>query len=105
MTPFLVFLFIDFSVYSQTVIDIKFLPKKINETSGLEYLNGNFITHNDSGGKEKLYEFSKDGKIISEHYIMIVEKITIGKISLQIPIISTLQILETILVIEITLIF
>ena len=61
--PLIVFLFIDLSVHSQTIIDIKFLPKKINETSGLEYLNGNFITHNDSGGKEKLYEFSKDGKV------------------------------------------
>ena len=67
--PLIVFLFIDLSVHSQTIIDIKFLPKKINETSGLEYLNGNFITHNDSGGKERLYEFSKNGKIISEHYI------------------------------------
>ena len=54
ITPLIVYLFIDLSVQSQTIIDIKFLPKKINETSGLEYLNGNFITHNDSGGKEKL---------------------------------------------------
>jgi len=47
----------------------QFLPLKINETSGLEYYDGNFITHNDSGGEPVLYEFNKDGIIISEYEI------------------------------------
>ena len=36
------------------------LPKEINETSGLEIINNNFITHNDSGGNPVLYEFNQD---------------------------------------------
>ena len=67
--PFIYFFIYHNNLNAQNILDVKFLPKKINETSGLEYLNGNLITHNDSGGKEKLYEFSIDGKIISEHYI------------------------------------
>ncbi|MDG2476005.1 MAG: hypothetical protein P8M27_03375 [Flavobacteriaceae bacterium] len=40
------------------------LPKIINETSGLEYYNNNFITHNDSGGEPSLYVFNETGEII-----------------------------------------
>ena len=40
------------------------LPKIINETSGLEFYNNNFITHNDSGGEPSLYVFNEDGEII-----------------------------------------
>ena len=35
------------------------LSKKIDETSGLEILDGQFITHNDSGGEPKLYYLDK----------------------------------------------
>lgn len=52
-----------------TIYEI-FLPLKINETSGLEFFNGNFITHNDSGGETILYEFTEKGEIINEHFIM-----------------------------------
>ena len=52
-----------------TTIERQFLPLKINETSGLEYYNNNFLTHNDSGGKTILYEFNKEGKIVDEHLI------------------------------------
>jgi len=52
-----------------TTIQRQFLPLKINETSGLEYYNNNFLTHNDSGGETILYEFNKEGKIIDEHLI------------------------------------
>ena len=52
-----------------TTIKRQFLPLKINETSGLEYYNNNFLTHNDSGGKTILYEFNKEGKIVDEHFI------------------------------------
>ena len=41
------------------------LPKIINETSGLEILNNQFITHNDSGGEPSLYFFSQNGEIIN----------------------------------------
>ena len=40
------------------------LPKIINETSGLEFYDNNFITHNDSGGEPSLYVFNKEGEII-----------------------------------------
>ena len=52
-----------------TTIQRQFLPLKINETSGLEYYNNNFLTHNDSGGETILYEFNKEGKIIDEYLI------------------------------------
>lgn len=45
------------------------LPKKIDETSGLEYFRGHFITHNDSGGKSKLYSFTSEGDLIKSHNI------------------------------------
>lgn len=52
-----------------TTIERQFLPLKINETSGIEYYNNNFLTHNDSGGETILYEFNKEGKIVDEHFI------------------------------------
>ena len=52
-----------------TTIERQFLPLKINETSGLEYYNNNFLTHNDSGGETILYEFNREGNIVDEHFI------------------------------------
>ena len=40
------------------------LPKIINETSGLEFYNNNFITHNDSGVEPSLYVFNEECEII-----------------------------------------
>lgn len=40
------------------------LPKIINETSGLEFYNNHFITHNDSGGEPTLYVFNERGEVI-----------------------------------------
>lgn len=40
------------------------LNKRINETSGLIFLNGNFYTHNDSGGEPEIYAIdTADGSI------------------------------------------
>ena len=57
----------DFSE-AEIVSTIK-LPKEINETSGLEIVNNNFITHNDSGGDPVLYEFNEDGVILQKYNI------------------------------------
>ena len=57
------------SLYSQKLIKDISLSKKIDETSGLEIVDGQFITHNDSGGEPKLYYLNKKGKIISERKI------------------------------------
>ena len=43
-------------------IEISRLSKKVNETSGLELINGNFITLNDSGDEPALYRFDKEGE-------------------------------------------
>ena len=48
---------------SAIVLEYIVLPKIINETSGLEILNEDFITHNDSGGEPILYFFNVNGKI------------------------------------------
>ena len=57
------------SLYSQKLIKDISLSKKIDETSGLEIVDGQFITHNDSGGEPKLYYLNKKGKIIYERKI------------------------------------
>ena len=46
------------------ILETIVLPKIINETSGLEILDNQFITHNDSGGDPSLYMFSEAGEII-----------------------------------------
>ena len=46
-------------------IEISRLSKKVNETSGLELINGNFLTLNDSGDEPALYTFDKEGKNLS----------------------------------------
>ena len=62
----LIALFLTFSTYSQKLTKDISLSKKIDETSGLEIINGQFITHNDSGGDPKLYYLDKKGKIVFE---------------------------------------
>ena len=51
---------------NETIIFKKQLSKRINETSGLEYFDGNLITHNDSGGQPALYFFSTEGEILKK---------------------------------------
>lgn len=62
----LIALFLMFSTYSQKLTKDISLSKKIDETSGLEIVNDQFITHNDSGGDPKLYYLDKKGKIVFE---------------------------------------
>ena len=49
---------------SAEIIKTIVLPKTINETSGLEFYNKNFITHNDSGDGPSLYIFNENGDLI-----------------------------------------
>ena len=49
---------------SAEIIKTIVLPKTINETSGLEFYNNNFITHNDSGDGPSLYVFNESGSLI-----------------------------------------
>ena len=51
-------------IYTVEIISKIVLPKIINETSGLEFYNNNFITHNDSGGEPSLYVFNEEGEIV-----------------------------------------
>ena len=41
------------------------LPNEVEETSGLIFVNGKIITHNDSGGDAKLYEIDNDTGLIT----------------------------------------
>ena len=59
------FLFLCSSSSQKLTKDIS-LSKIIDETSGLEIIDGQFITHNDSGGDPKLYYLDKKGKIVFE---------------------------------------
>jgi len=61
----IIFLFLC-SSYSQKLTKDISLSKKIDETSGLEIVDCQFITHNDSGGDPKLYYLDKEGKIVFE---------------------------------------
>lgn len=50
--------------FSQLKIASLNLTKEIEETSGLEIYGNDFITHNDSGDKAKVYIFSSKGEMI-----------------------------------------
>ena len=56
-------------VVAQTVEKVVELPVQVYETSGLEYFKGNFLTHNDSGGKPILYLFSETGELLENYLI------------------------------------
>ena len=56
-------------LYAQTVIYKTQLPKKIEETSGLEFFDQDFLTHNDSGGKAVLYRFTTQGELLEQYNI------------------------------------
>ena len=64
----LIFLLTFFTSCSKKNIEIEItrLSKKVNETSGLELINGNFLTLNDSGDEPALYTFDKEGENLSK---------------------------------------
>ena len=61
---FIIFFFNCTLFFSQVQLEEIKLSKKINETSGLEYIGENFITLNDSGDEPKLYEFNDKGELL-----------------------------------------
>jgi hypothetical protein len=56
-------------LFAQTLVYKTQLPKKIKETSGLEFLNQDFLTHNDSGGKPVLYRLTFQGDLLEQYNI------------------------------------
>ena len=64
----LIFIITIFTECSKKNIEIEItrLSKKVNETSGLELINGNFLTLNDSGDEPALYTFDKEGENLSK---------------------------------------
>lgn len=54
---------------AQTVVYETQLPKKIEETSGIEFFKNDLLTHNDSGGKPNLYRFTEHGDLINKYLI------------------------------------
>ena len=62
---FFIFLTSFFILSSQEIESVK-LPDKLKETSGLEYLNKDFITINDKGNDPIVYRFDTSGGILSE---------------------------------------
>ena len=46
------------------------LPDELNETSGLEAIDNELITFNDSGGEAKLYYLNQNGSIVYEREII-----------------------------------
>ena len=62
MRPFFFGFFKTFCCSAQLSLTTIKLPTQLEETSGLEYIGENLLTHNDSGDKPRLYEFTKEGK-------------------------------------------
>ncbi len=61
---FILLIFVSGVMSAQLFVETIKLPKKIDETSGLEYFRGHFITHNDSGGKSKFHSFTSEGDFL-----------------------------------------
>ena len=60
------FFFIITNFQAQTIISKTELPSSVYETSGLEKVDNNLITLNDSGNQPVLYYLNESGKLISE---------------------------------------
>jgi len=55
--------------WSQLHLETILLPKKMDETSGLEYYEDHLITHNDSGDAPKVFVFNTQGEMLLESKI------------------------------------
>ena len=61
----LIFFFLVAKLDAQTIISETELPISVYETSGLEIVDNNLITINDSGNPSNLYYFNKDGEVLN----------------------------------------
>ena len=64
----LVLVIVILTVYIFSITEIE-LNNELRETSGLELINNELITFNDSGGESKLYYLDFDGNIVYERII------------------------------------
>ena len=64
MHYFLIVFFTSLGSIAQISLNTIKLPPQLDETSGLEYIGDNLLTHNDSGDKARLYVFTKEGDLI-----------------------------------------
>ena len=70
LITFLILSFYHNLLVAQTIEKVVELPAEIRETSGLEYFEGNFLTHNDREGKPILYLFSEAGELLKKYLIL-----------------------------------
>ena len=59
-----IFFFVIINLEAQTIVSETELPISVYETSGLEIINNNLITVNDSGNPSNLYYLNSDGEIL-----------------------------------------
>ena len=59
-----IFFFVIINLEAQTIISEIELPISVYETSGLEIINNNLITINDSGNPSNLYYLNQDGELL-----------------------------------------
>ena len=60
----LLFFFLITRLDAQTILSETKLPISVYETSGLEIINGNLVTINDSGNPSNLYYLNQDGELL-----------------------------------------
>ena len=59
-----IFFFVIINIEAQTIVSEIELPISVYETSGLEIINNNLITINDSGNPSNLYYLNQDGELL-----------------------------------------
>ena len=60
----IIFFFVIINLEAQTIVSEIELPISVYETSGLEIINNNLITINDSGNPSNLYYLNQDGELL-----------------------------------------
>ena len=66
----LILFFIITNLEAQTIVSKVELPSSVYETSGLEKVDYNLITINDSGNQPVIYYLNENGKLINERYFV-----------------------------------